>query len=143
MVLSAVSAPARVHKMKPVDVNTPDDGVEVLRSGTSTIKRSGQWRVPPRLKVQSATGAIKLDFRQAKFESTEIDLELEGGTGAVDLVMPPGASADTSGLGQIFGRISSAVPSESTGPGRHFIVHGVLGTGKLRVNYRPKLFGLI
>jgi hypothetical protein len=120
-----------LHMMKPMEMNAPDGGAEVLRSGTSTIK------------VQSATGAIKLDFRQATFESNEVDLELEGGTGAVDLVIPEGASADVSGLSQVFGRTSSAVPSESTGHGRHFVVHGVLGTGKLRINYRPKLFGFI
>jgi hypothetical protein len=132
-----------LHMMKPMEMNAPDGGAEVLRSGTSTIKRAGNWKVPARLKVQSATGAIKLDFRQATFESNEVDLELEGGTGAVDLVIPEGASADVSGLSQVFGRTSSAVPSESTGHGRHFVVHGVLGTGKLRINYRPKLFGVI
>ena len=58
---------------------------ESLQSGTDTIKRDGAWRVASRLRIASATGAIKLDFREATFAADTIDIDIQSGTGAVNL----------------------------------------------------------
>ena len=119
-----------------------DDNLEVLRSGTGTLKRVGAWRVPSELQIMSATGAVKLDFREATLASDLVDIEVHSGTGAVDLILPPGASADLSGLSQLTGVVRSAAPTQPTPGHAHFTIHGVLGTGGVRVAYKPKLLGL-
>lgn len=116
---------------------------EVLRSGTATLKRTGAWNVPARLRIMSATGAVKLDFRSAIPTSTTIDIEVESGTGAIDLILPEGSTVDLSGLSQITGRVRCAVPQQPMPPYPHFSVHGVLGTGGVRVAYKPKRFGIL
>jgi hypothetical protein len=61
-----------------------EDSPEVLRAGTGTLKRTGAWRVPSKLQVMSATGAVKLDFRDAVLNGGHVDIEVQSGTGAVD-----------------------------------------------------------
>jgi hypothetical protein len=91
----------------------PEDGaVKRLHSGTSTLKRSGAWKVPSRLYVASLTGAVKLDFREALLPAGPIDIEIESGTGAIDLILPVGATVDVSGLVTGTGRVRSAAPSQ-------------------------------
>ncbi len=118
-----------------------EESPELLRAGTGTLKRAGAWRVPSKLQVMSATGAVKLDFRDAILNGDHVDIEVHSGTGAVDLILPSGATADLSGLSQLTGRIHSAAPTQPTPEHTHFTVHGALGTGGVRVAYKPKLLG--
>jgi hypothetical protein len=119
-----------------------EDSPELLRTGTGTLKRTGAWRVPSKLQVVSATGAVKLDFREAILNGGHVDIEVRSGTGAVDLILPAGATADLSGLSQLTGHIHSAAPTQPTPEHAHFTVHGALGTGGVRVAYKTKLLGL-
>jgi hypothetical protein len=119
-----------------------EDSPEVLRAGTGTLKRTGAWRVPAKLQVMSATGAVKLDFREAVLNDGLVDIEVRSGTGAVDLILPAGATADLSGLSQLTGHVHSAAPAQPAPGHTHFTVHGALGTGGVRVAYKPKLLGL-
>ncbi len=52
-----IGGPASALAPPPADVPAV-----VLRAGMSTIKRSGVWDVPPRLRLQSAMGSVVLDF---------------------------------------------------------------------------------
>jgi hypothetical protein len=117
-----------------------EDSPELLPSGTGTLKRTGAWRAPSKLQVVSATGAVKLDFREAILDGGQVDIEVRSGTGAVDLILPAGATADLSGLSQLTSHIRSAAPAQPTPDHAHFTVHG--GTGGVRVAYKPKLLGL-
>ena len=119
-----------------------EESPELLHAGTGTLKRTGAWRVPSKLQVMSATGAVKLDFRDAILSGDQVDIEVSSGTGAVDLILPAGATADLSGLSQLTGHIRSAAPTQPTPDHTHFTVHGDLGTGGVRVAYKPKLLGL-
>ena len=109
--------------------------VEELRTGTGRLRRDGAWRVPQRMKVVSVTGAIKLDFSEAQLPQGAIEIELKSGTGAVRLILPEGATADISRFQPALGSFHSWVPSEQVPGHPHFVLHGVAGTGRVRVGY--------
>ncbi|SHK46419.1 protein of unknown function [Pseudonocardia thermophila] len=120
---------------------TPAGPPVVLRSGMSTIKRTGRWQVPARLRVQSGMGSAVLDFSEAVIGHPVVEIELALGAGSARILVPEGATADVTGVVATMGSVTSKV-SEIRTPdsGPHFVVHGTLGMGSLKVR-RPYRFG--
>lgn len=56
----------------------------------STRDRRGSWLVPPYLSVSSIMGTVKIDLRQATFESLELTLGISCIMGEIKLWVPPG-----------------------------------------------------
>jgi len=94
---------------------TPAGPALVLKAGMSTIKRTGSWAVPARLRVQSGMGSVVLDFCDAENPHPVVD----------DLV--PG-----------MGSVKSKVPSRPRPGSPHFVVHGrtTMGSVTIRTRYR-------
>lgn len=66
----------------------------VLRSTGSSVKREGQWRVPPQIVVETEHGAVRLDFTEAVLRSPEVWVEVKSAHGSIVLIVPPGWSVD-------------------------------------------------
>ena len=114
---------------------------EDIQTGTDNVRRSGLWLVQAALRVLTVTGNVRLDFREAKMTADQTDIEIDSGTGAIDLILPPNASADISGLTTGTGTVHDKVPNQRLG-GSHFVVHGTAGTGSVRIAYSPRVLGI-
>ena len=119
---------------------TSTDRPLLLRSGMGTLRRSGPWAVPSRIRVQSVMGSVILDFGDTTVPPV-VDVSLELGAGSARLLLPDGATADIDGLVSGMGTVRSRVPSTPV-PGRpHFRVHGRSAMGSVTVRYRYRLAG--
>lgn len=56
----------------------------------STKQRDGHWVVPPRLSISSVLGTVKLDMREASFESLDVTLEISCFMGELKVWLPEG-----------------------------------------------------
>jgi hypothetical protein len=128
-----------VPQAAPVAPQPPDRPM-VLRTGMGTLRRSGPWTVPPRIRVQSVMGSVILDFCDTAVPAI-VDIALELGAASARLLLPDGASADLDGMVSGMGTIRSKVASSPV-PGRpHFRVHGRSAMGSVTVRYRYRVAG--
>ena len=119
----------------------PDVPPVVLRAGMSTIKRSGNWDVPPRLRLQSAMGSVVLDFCDTTILYSAIDIEVDLGAGSAKLLVPDGATANVDGVVASMGTVKSSVPSVQRPGTPHFVIHGRAGMGSVTVRRRYRFAG--
>ncbi|MDN5751090.1 MAG: DUF1707 domain-containing protein [Pseudonocardia sp.] len=122
--------------------STPSGPPVVLRTGMSTIKRSGDWEVPARLRLQSSMGTIVLDFCDAKILHPVVEIEVDVGAGTVRLLVPEGSTANVDDVVSGMGTVRSKVPSRPRPGATHFVVHGRTGMGSVTVRRRYEVGGL-
>ncbi|MCO1657895.1 DUF1707 SHOCT-like domain-containing protein [Pseudonocardia humida] len=108
----------------------------VLRSGMSTIKRTGAWSVPPKLRVQNGMGSVVLDFVEADNPHPVVEIELELGAGSAKLIVPDEATANVDGVMAAMGSVRSKLPSAPRPGVPHFIVTGRASMGSVTVRKR-------
>ena len=112
----------------------------LLRTGAGALRRAGAWTVPPRIRVQSALGAVVLDFCDTTVPPT-VDVRLELGAASAKLLLPDGATADVDAMVSGMGTVSSKVASTPV-PGRpHFHVHGRSVMASVTVRHRYRFAG--
>jgi len=121
----------------PVPV-TPAGPALVLKAGMSTIKRTGAWEVPARLRVQNGMGSVVLDFCDAHNPHPVVEIELDLGAGSAKLLVPDGATVNIDDLVPGMGSVKSRVPSRPKPGSPHFVVHGrtTMGSVTVRNRYR-------
>lgn len=122
--------------------STPSGPPVVLKAGMSTIKRSGDWEVPARLRLQSSMGTIVLDFCDAKILHPVVEIEVDVGAGTVRLLVPEGSTANVDDVVSGMGTVKSKVPSRPRPGATHFVVHGRTGMGSVTVRRRYEVGGL-
>ena len=105
----------------------------------SSIKRTGAWRVPPRIRVLSGMGSVTLDFCDADNPHPVVEVELEIGAGSAKLLVPDDATANVDDLVPGMGSVHSSVPSGPTPGHPHFVVHGRTAMGSVRIRRRFRL----
>ncbi|WP_344425118.1 DUF1707 domain-containing protein [Pseudonocardia ailaonensis] len=121
-------------------LSTPVGPPLVLRAGVGSLRRTGRWEVPARLRVQSTMGAVLLDFTEAELTHPVVEIELELGAGAARLFVPAGATADLDGLVAGLGMVRSRVPvAPAHAP--HFRIYGRSGIGSVVVRRRYRIAG--
>ena len=113
----------------------------VLRAGMSTIKRSGSWDVPARLRLQSAMGAVVLDFCDTVISHPVVDIEVDLGAGSAKLLVPDESTANVDDVVASMGTVKSSVPSVRRPGVPHFVVHGRAGMGSVTVRRRYRIVG--
>jgi len=118
---------------------TPSGPALVLKAGMSTIKRTGVWDVPARLRVQSGMGSVVLDFCDAHIAHPVVEVELDLGAGSAKLLLPDGATANVDDLVPGLGSVRSRVPARPTPGAPHFVVHGRTTMGSVTVRHRFRL----
>jgi hypothetical protein len=118
----------------------PPAGPLLLRTGAGALRRAGAWSVPSHIRVQSAMGAVVLDFCDTVLPPA-VDVRMELGAGSVRLLLPDGATADVDGMLSGIGTVRSRVASTPV-PGRpHFHVHGRSVMGSVTVRHRYRFAG--
>ena len=113
----------------------------VLKAGMSTLKRTGDWDVPARLRLQSSMGTIVLDFCDTVIHHPVVDVEVDVGAGTVRLLVPDDATANVDEVVSGMGTVKSKVPSRPREGAPHFVVHGRSGMGTIVVRRRYSLGG--
>jgi hypothetical protein len=113
----------------------------VLKAGMSTLKRTGDWDVPARLRLQSSMGTIVLDFCETVIHHPVVDVEVDVGAGTVRLLVPDDATANVDEVVSGMGTVKSKVPSRPREGAPHFVVHGRSGMGTVVVRRRYSLGG--
>ena len=76
-------------------------------TGTSSVSvaimsqsvRSGEWVVPPSYSATAFMGEVKLDLRDASFESGEVTIMATAIMGAVKVIVPPELTVRIDGIG--------------------------------------------
>ena len=122
--------------------STPDGRPVVLKAGMSTIKRTGDWDVPARLRLESSMGTIVLDFCDTTIRHPVIEIEVDAGAGTVRLLVPDDATANVDDVVSGMGTVKSKVPSRPRPGAVHFVVHGRTGMGSVTVRRRYQVGGL-
>lgn len=126
-------------ELRALVADLPDgsDPVELRARGTR-LRRAGRWRVPRALVVDNLAGPTVLDFSAAEIRTARVDVELNTRYGTTILVLPHGATADTSDLEIRWGTLRSRVPTGPAADGVHFRITGRHIGGTLRIRTRRR-----
>lgn len=119
----------------------PDKGTGptvVINAMGGRIKRSGAWRVPRILKVDSEYGKVDLDFSHAVIESPAVDIELRLQYGWARIVLPRNATVDYDGLNAGWKQPNYKAPRHSNPNGPHIRITGAMAYGRLRIKHRRR-----
>lgn len=100
----------------------------------SSLKRTGDWLVPPYMLIRGRVGSASLDFTEATFRSplTQIELDVKGGS--VEVRVPPGSRVVsdsvrvTMGSFEVNRRVSEGDPN-----GMLFVFSGSVAAGSVEV----------
>jgi hypothetical protein len=130
-----------VTSAAPLAIAPTDTPPVVLRAGMSTIRRSGEWDVPARLRLQSAMGSVVLDFCDTTIRHAVVDIEVDLGAGSARLLLPDEATANVDDVVASMGTVKSSVPSVQRSGAPHFVVHGRAGMGSVTVRRRYRFAG--
>ncbi|MCW0211850.1 MAG: DUF1707 domain-containing protein [Pseudonocardia sp.] len=109
-----------------------------LSTEMGSIKRTGDWPVPARLRLTTTMGSIHLDFTEARSLPRQIDVDVSTGMGSITLVLPPGATADVDAVKTSWGTVKTKVPHVPTQGGPHLTFTGSAGMGTLTIRYARK-----
>jgi hypothetical protein len=120
----------------PVPSLPPTGEPVVLRAGMSTIKRTGSWSVPPKLKVQTGMGSVVLDFTEAENPHPVVEVDLDLGAGSAKLIVPDEATVNVDGVVTSMGSVKSKLPSVPKPPAPHFVITGRASMGSVTVRRR-------
>jgi hypothetical protein len=103
-----------------------------LRAVMSSVRRVGRWTVPSDLVISNRLGSTDLDFTEAVIEHAEVRIKLEVAGGAVKLLLPERASADTHGVRVTAGSLTDKL-DQARGGHPHFVLSGTVTAGSLQV----------
>jgi hypothetical protein len=109
-----------------------------LSTEMGSVKRTGDWPVPARLRLTTSMGSIHLDLTEARTLPRRIDVDVSTGMGSITLVLPEGASADVDGVKTSWGTVKTKVPHTPSGSGPHLTVTGSAGMGTLTIRKARK-----
>ncbi len=87
----------------------------VLRAKGSSVKRVGQWRVPPHIVTESQHSSVRLDFTEAQVRHPEIVVEVSAKHGSVHLVVPRGWAVDLDDVYSEWGSVQNKAGAPVTG----------------------------
>lgn len=121
----------------PVEqVKTPQ--IVEIRNRTSSLKRQGRWTVPRLLSITTRAGAVKIDFTEAIFGSTVVDVALDAQSSSVELILPAGATAELDSIDAHASNVRSRV--EPSGGGITFRIGGHVKSSSVKVRYQRKFW---
>lgn len=98
-------------RMTPPERRLNDTLVLSARSGV--LKLNGRWQLGADTEVHCDSGIVKLDLRNAEFDDTLIELDLDASSGVIDVIVPRGVAVqmiEVSARGVIKNSIEAASP---------------------------------
>lgn len=119
----------------PAEPPGPEESAVTIAAATGRIRRGGAWRLPRRLKVESAFGKVRLDLSRAVFPHPVLDLELALGTGGARITVPRDAIVEVDDLTTGWKDLRYR-PRPTTSPTAPVIrLSGVVGFGRLKIRH--------
>ncbi|WP_407565490.1 DUF1707 domain-containing protein [Streptomyces sp. 184] len=106
-----------------------------IGAAAGRIRRSGAWRVPRTLRVESAYGRVRLDLSRAVIEHPVVDIVLHVGTGRASITVPHDAVVDLDGVRNGMKDSVYKPPRRPTSGGPTIRISGVMGFGRLTVRH--------
>lgn len=116
---------------------SPNDPL-TINAGASSVRKEGVWTVPPYLSLGSGFGSILVDFRRAEVTSRVIWVQVSGGAGSIQVIIPQGWAAQTDRLGSGWGSRRSEVAEEPVGDNPVLVFSGSAALGSVMVRYPTK-----
>jgi Domain of unknown function (DUF1707) len=113
-------------------VAAPDSAIE-LRHTLGSLKRSGDWAVPGRLRLRQRMGSAELDFTEATISHPVVSIELDVTGGSVEIRLPEGASASTDGVEAVLGSVQDHRKNAAPSGRPHFVFTGAMRWGSLEL----------
>ncbi|MFI6601499.1 DUF1707 domain-containing protein [Nonomuraea sp. NPDC050536] len=107
-----------------------------IRTTNGRIKRSGLWRVPPRLRIVSEYAKVLLDLRHAQIDHDLVSIDLSLTYGSATLIVPRPCTADADAVHAEWGSVTLKTSSLRTPASPHIQVSGTLNYGHLRIRHR-------
>jgi hypothetical protein len=113
-----------------------------IRNQSSSLKRQGRWTVPRRLLISTRAGSVRLDFTDAVFTGSVVEIRLDARSSSVDLVVPRGATADIESIAPHSSSLKQRVPSthDAAGPGVAFRISGEVRSSSVRVRHQRRFW---
>jgi hypothetical protein len=113
-----------------------------IRNQASSLKRQGRWTVPRRVYINTRAGNVKLDFTEAIFTGSVVEIRLEARSSKIDLVLPRGATADIDSIAPHASSLKQKVPAAYDAPGQGitFKINGEVRSSNVRVRYQRRFW---
>lgn len=129
--------PAVSARMSQVEA-LPEPLTLVLKTKAPAIKQSGHWVVPQRIRAETASGWITIDFTQATCAHREVAVEAVCQSGWIRLILPDGWAARISPASTNTSHIRNKA-AETAEPGAPtIIVTGHPAAGYIRIRHRRR-----
>ncbi|WP_203184274.1 DUF1707 SHOCT-like domain-containing protein [Streptomyces pratensis] len=109
----------------------------LVKGGIAGAVRAGVWRVPQQIRVYGGLGGAKIDFTQVQCRLRVVDIEVNGQTGGVEIVIPDGWVVETEQVDPDLAGLRNRTTAEKL-PGTPLIrLTGTCGMGGVTVRH-PK-----
>jgi Domain of unknown function (DUF1707) len=138
--MSAVLAARTFGEVAPLTRDLPavapaqPQGPIVVRG--ATLRRSGRWPVPPRMQIEAHGSGVRLDFTQAMFTSSIVELEVYLRGSGTRLTLPLGSTVDMSAVSLTGSSIKQrGVGFEPRAGAPHFVVRGTAVGSSVKAAY--------
>lgn len=82
----------------------------------SKVTREGSWTVPARITVKPKHARVVLDFREAEFTSSEVEIDARLTHSVLTVILPKGGAAVDDGLDFHGGRMKNKSRGQGDGP---------------------------
>lgn len=107
-----------------------------LTHSYTTLRKSGAWKVPPRITIRPDYGRTVLDCRHAVFTGDEVEIELDLKYSGFHLILPKGATAIDDNIQLHGGRVRNR--SRISGDGPRFRLTGSTRFAPVTVRYERR-----
>lgn len=107
----------------------------ILDGGWSSVVRTGEWELPPFVRINGGAGTVRLNCLQATTRARVIDIEVIASMGTVVIVVPEGWAANTDRLSSSWGTARSKIASTPSDGKPVLLLRGSVGMGTLRVRH--------
>ncbi len=110
--LGAITPAATPGASYPLDRIGGTPGETFSVAIMSSVRRRGNWVVPPSYTAFTLMGSVQLDLRQARFSEPEVTIQAYTVMGDVQIIVPDDIEVEVGGIG-----IMAAFDHSANGPG--------------------------
>ncbi|GAA4912662.1 uncharacterized protein DUF1707 [Stackebrandtia albiflava] len=110
-----------------------DPSAPGVRLALGSIRRDGQWRLPPVHRIAVTMGTVKLDLRDAAFAARVTDLSVDVRYGTVKVVVPAHVRLEVTGSTRVGSRRAEDNPLPESMPAMTVRLHVTTVVGSVKV----------
>lgn len=107
----------------------------VLSPGWDSVRRVGEWDVPPFIRVEPGVGSTTLVMLEARAKRSTISMKITGGMGSIRLIVPPGWAVTSDRLSNALGSVRVRTRTRPAHGSPLVVLHGTLGASSFVARY--------